>query len=51
MSSELGLLRQQVGELEAKLNQLIKPKLSPPPAQGDSSIKEYFRMFEAYTVC
>ena len=54
MSSEHKLLRQQVGDLEAenaKLKQLIKPKVPSPPTQGDSSIEEYFRMFEAYITC
>lgn len=38
MLSELELLRQQVGELEVKPNQLLR-------------LQEYFRMFKAYIIC
>src|SRR6266498_1519755 len=61
MQSEIDLLRQRVSELKAenaevkaenvKLKQLIKPKVPPPPTQGDLSIKDYFRIFKAYIIC
>ncbi len=54
MNPEIYLLKLHIAELETeneKLKQLVKPKVPLPPTQGDSSVKEYFKMFEFYITC
>ncbi|CAI2197879.1 2741_t:CDS:1, partial [Funneliformis geosporum] len=43
MDPEIYLLKIRIVELESeneKLKQLVKPKVPPPPIQGDASVKE-----------